>query len=693
MADTGRHEDFLVEIGTEELPPLALETLSQAFCDSLVKALAQAGLNHQPARVLNSPRRLAVYIPDLQTVQADQSIEKRGPSLDAAFDDQGKPTKAAEGFARSCAVTVEQLETLETDKGRWLIYRGTETGRQAAELLPGLVSESLDKLPIPRRMRWGDTDHAFVRPVHWLVMLLGKEIIPATILGQQSGRLSQGHRFMGAGEIEIPEPTRYIELLREQGRVLVEPDERQARIEQQIAEAGKQAGGRPVVHAHVLREVCALVEWPVAVIGEFDRRFLKLPPEVLISTLEGHQRYFALRHSNGRLQPAFITISNIESRQPERVREGNERVVHPRLADAEFFWQQDLQQPLESHARRLTSVVFEERLGSVADKCERIRQLCALMASELGADADSVDRAAGLAKADLVTEMVGEFPELQGIMGSYYAREAGEPQTVSSALREQYLPRHAGDELPETLEGAILALADRLDTLAGIFAIGRKPTGDKDPYALRRAAIGLLRILVEKKLPLNLHKLMQTALDCQPVSPADGTLAALLDFMLERQRSWYLERGIRHDVFDAVSARQPASPLDFEHRLRAIQDFLQRPEGPALGEANRRISNILRKQEATTSKAVDPGLLELAEEQALHRQLEAIRDRVAQAVANADYAGALVVLAGLREDIDRFFEQVMVMAEDPAVRDNRLALLAELRDQFLCIADISRLTG
>ncbi len=693
MTKAGAFKDFLVEIGTEELPPLALEKLSCAFCDALVSALAEAELGHAPARVLNSPRRLAVYIPQLQTVQSDQTIEKRGPSVTAAFDAHGKPTRAAEGFSRSCGVSVDKLETLKTDKGQWLVYRGTEAGRKAAELLPGLVCLALDKLPIPRRMRWGDKDEAFVRPVHWVVMLLGKDVIPATVLGQKSGRITQGHRFMGTGELSIPEPQRYISLLRDKGYVLVDPKERRQRIEALISHAGEQSGGRPVVHDHVLREVCALVEWPVAVSGDFDRRFLKLPPEVLIATLEGHQRYFPLRHKNGRLQARFITISNIESRQPERVREGNERVVHPRLSDAEFFWQQDLQQPLEAHTRRLESVVFEKRLGSLADKSKRIRKLGGFMASELSADARAIDRAGELAKADLVTEMVGEFPELQGIMGSYYALEAGEDSAVSKAIAEQYLPRHAGDSLPATTEGSILALADRLDTLAGIFAIGRKPSGDKDPYALRRAAIGVLRILVEKQLPLDLHRLMAAALDCQPVKPAEGTLAALLDFMLERQRSWYLDRAIRHDVFDAVSARHPPSPLDFEQRLRAIQAFLQRPESPALTEANRRISNILRKQDTTPANQVDPGLLQEAEEKALHRQLEALRGQVEARLAQADYAGALVILAGLRKDIDRFFERVMVMAEDEGVRNNRLALLSQLREQFMRIADISRISG
>lgn len=693
MARTPQTKAFLVELGTEELPPLALEKLSCAFRDNLVSALETAGLSHQPARALNSPRRLAVLIPELQTVQADQVIEKRGPSLDAAFDDTGRPTRAAEGFARSCGVSVAALETLENDKGRWLMFNARQPGRKAAELLPELVTHALDKLPIPRRMRWGDSEQAFVRPVHWVVMLLGKQVIPATIMGLPTRRVSRGHRFMGAGEIKIPTPADYIDLLRDQGYVLVDPDQRRQRIEAQIAKAGKQAGGRPVVHEHVLQEVCALVEWPVAVTASFDRRFLKLPPEVLIATLEGHQRYFPLRHANGRLQARFIAISNIESHQPDRVREGNERVVHPRLSDAEFFWRQDLQQPLAQHAGRLKSVVFEERLGSLHDKSKRIRKLAAFMAEALDIDKNTVDRAALLAKADLVTEMVGEFPELQGIMGRYYAREAGEPEAVSEAISGHYLPRHAGDALPDSPEGAVLALADRLDTLAGIFAIGRKPTGDKDPFALRRAAIGVLRILVEKQLPLDLHRLMEVALAAQPVSAAKGTLAAMLDFMLERQRSWYLERGIRHDVFDAVAARQPASPLDFEQRLRAIQTFLQRPESPALTEANRRISNILRKQDKQPGGQVDTALLQEAGEKTLHRQLESLRSQVETRLDKADYAGALAVLAGLREDIDTFFDQVMVMAEDQAVRENRLALLIQLREQFLKVADISRISG
>jgi len=683
--------DLLVEIGTEELPPRALADLEKAFARELVARLAVHELGHGEARSFATPRRLAVRIRALQTMQPPRGVEKRGPPADRAFDAGGRPTRAADGFARSCGVAVEELETRDTAQGRYLFHRYTRPGRPASALLPQLIDQALGALPVPRRMRWGRGDAEFVRPVRWVVLLLGDEVVPARFFGQASDRFSRGHRFHHPDPIRLDRPDRYEALLRDPGHVVADREERRAIVEEQVRRAAAGVGARPRIEAELLDEVTALVEWPCPVVGNFDERFLALPPEVLIATMEGHQRYFPLWHGE-RLAPAFVAISNLASRDPEEVRRGNERVVRPRLADAEFFWRQDLARSPEQMAEGLASVVFQEHLGSLADKSARVAELARFVAGRAGADARQAERAARLAKADLLSEMVGEFPELQGIMGGYYARMAGEAEPVVAAIRQQYQPAYATDVIPEGGVAQTLALADRLDTLAGIFSVGQRPSGDKDPFALRRSALGVMRILTEAELALSLPELLVEACRLQPMESDAGLPDELYDFMFERLRAHAQEQGIRADVFDAVLARRPVSPPDFQRRLRAVEAFLELPEAEALAAANKRIGNILRKADPEDlDNAVDRGALETPEERALDRALEVRRERLSRLVGSGDYTGALATLAELREAVDEFFDRVMVMTGDAQLRRNRLALLQSIQARFLEIADISRL--
>jgi glycyl-tRNA synthetase beta chain len=686
------HADFLVEIGTEELPPKALRDLELAFRDGVVSRIKAANLGGADAHSFATPRRLAVIVPGIATEQAPQRIEKRGPPLKVAFDAAGKPTRAAQAFADTCGVAVESLEKLETGGGAWLAFRGESPGRAARDILPGIVSEALAELPVPRRMRWGNRDVEFVRPAHWLVMLLGEEVIPADILGLKAGRHTRGHRFMSTGAIELLAPSDYVPALRGAGCVLPEFTERRERVRELAVAAGRELGGEAITGDGVLDEVAALVEWPVPVTGRFDAAYLRLPEEVLMATLQGHQRYFPVRGPDGRLLPNFITISNLRSADPEQVRLGNERVVKPRLADAAFFWEP-----------ALAGIVFQKGLGSLRDKSSRMAELGGAIAAHLGVPVDAVRRAAFLAKTDLLTDLVKEFPELQGRMGYYYALRNGEPEAVALAIEEQYMPRQAGDRLASTGPGRCLAIADRLDTLAGAFALGKRPSGNKDPFGLRRAALGLVRTLIEVGIDLPLPQFIAAALALQPVKASDpATLGRdLYDFIIERLRAWYMDGQapgfaageVTAEMFEAVRLRAPASPLDFHARLQAVKAFMAMEEAPSLAVANKRIANILKGVSEPLPESPDAALFEAAEEQHLHAAVTALLPLHQSDLAGRHYGELLRRLAMLRDPVDAFFTEVMVMTEDADRRRNRLALLQGLRRLFLDVADLSCLNA
>lgn len=689
--------DLLFEIGTEELPPRSLRRLRDALHDTLTALLQEHHLAHRTSQAYATPRRLAVLVRDLAMAQPDREVVRRGPAVSAAFDAAGKPTRPAEGFARSCGVTVAELERMETNKGAWLMWRSTERGRPAAELVPELVERALKALPVARRMRWGSSSVEFVRPVHWAVLLLGSEPVHADILGVRCDRYTRGHRFHHGGSIEISAPADYCGILETRGMVLADMDLRREMIRNQVSEAGAALGGRTRIDADLLEEVTALVEWPVAIAGAFDRRFLEVPAEALISSMQDHQKYFPVLQPDGRLMANFITVANIVSKDPEQVRAGNERVIRPRLEDAAFFWEQDRRHTLASRIPQLHAMTFQQRLGSLGDKQQRVAAIATDIAATLAIDPHNVQRAASLAKCDLLTSMVFEFPELQGVMGRYYALHDGEPAEVAAALDEQYQPRHAGDSLPASTTGQILALAERLDTLSGIFAIGQTPTGDKDPFGLRRAALGLLRILVEKRIDLDLQQLIATAMANLPAGLApDDAAQALLSFILERLRAYYLEAGFDTRNFDSVMARQPTRPLDFDQRMHAVRRFRELPEADSLAAANKRIRNILRKARETgisAPSAWDPLRLEAAAERDLAAALQELEARVRPLFATRDYTRALQQLASLQGPVDTFFDEVMVMVDDTVLRDNRLALLHALSELFLQVADISLLQG
>ena len=686
--------DFLVELGTEELPPKALPALSAAFRDGLVARLAEARLEHGEVEAFATPRRLALKVRRLQLSQADQDLVLRGPPASVARTEGGW-SRAAEKFAASAGVPVDALIERAEGKGVYVFAHKKEAGARASDLLPRLVEGSLAALPVPRRMRWGAAEAEFVRPVHWLVMLLGERVVPCTLLGVAAGRESRGHRFMAPAPVALAHPGEYPERLEREGFVLASFEARRERVRAQAETAASEQGGRLVLDPALLDEVTALVEWPVPVAGEFEARFLDLPEEVLIATLQDHQRYFPVRGADGRLLARFITISNLDSPDPGAIRRGNERVVRPRLADAAFFWGQDRRAPLAARTAMLDSVVFQNKLGSIGAKSARVGALATRIASLDGADTVAVDRAARLAKCDLVTSMVGEFPELQGIMGRYYAAADGEGEEVAGAIEEQYLPRFAGDRLPVTRTGQVLALADKLDTMAGIFAIGQRPTGNRDPFGIRRAALGVLRILVECELDLDLPALVAEAVAMQPIEAAPGLAGEIEEFLYERLRGYYLDGAAtvlaQHDTFEAVLARRPASLVDFHQRLVAVLEFARLDAAAALAAANKRIANILRQAAEEQAGAVAKDALQEDAERALHEQVEALAAEVGPLVAARRYREALERLATLRSAVDRFFDEVLVMAPEPVLRANRLALLAGLRELFMGIADVSRL--
>jgi glycyl-tRNA synthetase beta chain len=689
MADK---RDFLVEIGTEELPPKALRRLAEAFADGVRIGLAKAELPHGDVRYYATPRRMAVLVHDLAVAQPDRNVERRGPALAAAFDEEGVPTKAAQGFARSCGVSADQLERLENAQGAWLVYRSLQRGVATRELLAGIVAQSLADLPTPKRMRWGSLRAEFVRPVHWLVMLFGDEVIETELYGVRAGRETRGHRYHHPETIYLSEPRAYAPLLETEGHVVADFESRREAIRGQVMEAAKSVKGTAVIDEALLDEVTALVEWPVALLGDFETRFLALPPEPLISTMKGNQKYFHVMDGKGKLLPHFITVCNIDSRDAAQVRAGNERVIRPRFSDAAFFWEQDRKQSLAQRREHLKSVLFQAKLGTLYDKTERLSALAGEIAAGLGGDRDLAQQAARLSKSDLLTHMVGEFPEVQGIMGRYYALAEGLPAEVAEALDEQYWPRFAGDRLPATTSGRALAIADKVDTLVGTFAIGQVPSGDKDPYALRRAALGVLRTLIECALPLDLEELLAQAARTYPNSlAAHKVVVQVFDFMMERLRAYYIESGTRPDVFDAVLAQRPTRPYDFELRIRAVAVFREMPEAESLAAANKRIRNILKQNdEAIAAKVSVKQLVEPAES-ALYEQLSALSDEVTSLFDRGEYTPALRRLAGLREAVDSFFDKVMVMTDDADLRRNRLALLARLNGLFLRAADFSRL--
>lgn len=682
--------DLLFELGTEELPPVALKKLSDALTSAFVDGLQRANLAHGPVHAYATPRRLALHVEACATAQADRETERRGPALQAAFDADGNPTRAAEGFARSCNTTVDKLERLTTDKGEWLVSRILEQGKPTAELLPAIAEDALNRLPIPKRMRWGMSEAQFVRPVQWLLFLLGEQVVPCRLLDTDAADLTHGHRFHHPQAIRIPHPAQYAELLQEQGRVIPGFEPRREKIRQQVMQTAEAIGGQAPIDEALLDEVTGLVEWPVPISAGFEERFLEVPHEALISTMKKNQKYFHLVDSQGRLMNHFITIANIDSPRPELIKEGNERVVRPRLSDAMFFWQQDGKQTLSSRIDSLKNVLFQQKLGSMHDKSVRVAALAAIIADQIGGDRHSAEKAGMLSRCDLMTEMVFEFPEMQGIMGRYQANRDGESDEVAQALDEFYMPRFSGDALPRTRTGIALSLAERLDTLVGIFGIGMKPTGDKDPFALRRSALGALRIMREHSLTLNLKSLLEMAAEqLQPAITETDCVDQVYGFMLERLKGIYLEQQVPVDLFEAVAAAQPDTIADFDRRIQAVEAFRRLDAAEALAAANKRIHNILKKSEQTIPTAVDPALFDSPQEQALHAAIEQKAQEITPLMADAAYGQVLQSLATLRAPVDQFFDQVMVMAEDPAIRSNRLALLSRLSGLFLGVADIS----
>ena len=682
-------QNFLVEIGTEELPPKALKTLATSFADNVEAELNQAGLTFDKIEWFAAPRRLAVKVLNLATQQPSKEIEKRGPAVSAAFDAEGKPTKAAEGWARGCGITVDQAERIATDKGEWLVHRAKIEGQPTKNLLNDIVANALAKLPIPKPMRWADKTVQFIRPVHTVTMLLGDELIEGEILGVASARTIRGHRFLGEKEFEIQHADQYPQLLREKGSVVADFNERKAEILAKSQAKATALGGVADIEESLLEEVTSLVEYPNVLAAKFEERFLAVPAEALVYTMKGDQKYFPIYDKDGKLLPHFIFVSNINPEDPTAIIEGNEKVVRPRLTDAEFFFKTDLKQKLVDRLPRLETVLFQQQLGTLKDKTDRIEQLAGEIAKQIGADEAKAKRAGLLSKCDLMTNMVFEFTDTQGVMGMHYARHDGEDEEVAVALNEQYMPRFAGDELPKSLVASAVALADKFDTLTGIFGIGQAPKGSADPFALRRAALGALRIIVEKNLPLDLEDLVKksAALFGDKLTN-QNVVADVVDFMLGRFRAWYQDEGIAVDVIQAVLARRPTRPADFDARVRAVSHFRTLDSAEALAAANKRVSNILAKADAAIGEINLTACVEPAEK-ALAEAVLALRTEVQPLIAQGDYTAVLDKLANLRAPVDSFFDNVMVNAEDPALRQNRLAILNTLQDLFLQVADIS----
>ena len=684
-------QNFLVEIGTEELPPKALKTLATSFADNVEAELNQAGLSFDKIEWFAAPRRLAVKVLNLATQQPSKEIEKRGPAVSVAFDAEGKPTKAAEGWARGCGITVDQAERIATDKGEWLVHRAKIEGQPTKNLLNDIVANALAKLPIPKPMRWADKTVQFIRPVHTVTMLLGDELIEGEILGVASARTIRGHRFLGEKEFEIQHADQYPQLLREKGSVVADFNERKAEILAKSQAKATALGGVADIEESLLEEVTSLVEYPNVLAAKFEERFLAVPAEALVYTMKGDQKYFPIYDKEGKLLPHFIFVSNINPEDPTAIIEGNEKVVRPRLTDAEFFFKTDLKQKLVDRLPRLETVLFQQQLGTLKDKTDRIEQLAGEIAKQIGADEAKAKRAGLLSKCDLMTNMVFEFTDTQGVMGMHYARHDGEDEEVAVALNEQYMPRFAGDELPKSLVASAVALADKFDTLTGIFGIGQAPKGSADPFALRRAALGALRIIVEKNLPLDLEDLVKksAALFGDKLTN-QNVVSDVVDFMLGRFRAWYQDEGIAVDVIQAVLARRPTRPADFDARVRAVSHFRTLDSAEALAAANKRVANILAKAEGDIG-AIDVALCVEPAEQVLAQSVLSLAKEVQPLIAQGEYTAVLDKLAGLRQPVDNFFDNVMVNAEDAKLRQNRLAILNTLQGLFLQVADISLL--
>jgi glycyl-tRNA synthetase beta chain len=685
-------QTLLLEIGTEELPPKALLNLATAFANGIRDGLDKAELEFTDVHYYATPRRLTVMVTELDSAQTDKEVLKRGPAIRAAYNDAGEPTPATLGFAKSCGAEISELETMETDKGSWLTYLAQEKGKPTAELVPEIAEIALSRLPIPKRMRWGSGSVEFVRPVHWVVAMFGTETIDCSILGIRAGNQTFGHRFHHPVAIKLKSAETYLQQLEKTGKVIADFEQRKTMIKEAVDKIAEDVNGEAVIDENLLDEVTALVEWPIVFSGIFDEKYLGLPNEVLIATMQGHQKYFPVVDNENNLLPCFIAVTNIESKLPDVIQLGNQRVIAPRLSDAEFFWQRDNETTLADLSPKLADVVFQQKLGSLADKSNRITSLAIYMADLLGADATLAARAASLSKCDLLTDMVREFPELQGVIGRYYAINNGEETEVATALDEQYMPRFAGDQIPQSKTGQIISIADKLDTLVGIFAIGKAPTGDKDPFALRRAALGVLRIMIEGQLELDLQACLHKAVENYDAELTNEELASqIFDFMMERLRRYYIDQGISADNFEAVLMRKPVQPYDFHRRLNAVVQFRKLPEAESLAAANKRISNILKQAGNQDNNDFSVDLLQEDAEQKLATALDSVKEKVNPLLDSSEYELALSELAGLRDDVDTFFDDVMVMCDDEAVKNNRLALLNQLSNLFLKTADISRL--
>lgn len=686
-------DNLLVEIGTEELPPKALSTLASAFADNCQSELESAELKFDTLTWYASPRRLAISVTQLTAQQADKLVEKKGPAVSAAFDVDGNPTKAAQGWARSNGISVEEAERLVTDKGEWLLYRAQVPGQPLSALLEGIVSRALAKLPIPKPMRWGASPIQFIRPVHTVTMMYGDTVVPGTILGVDSSNQLQGHRFHSQGLITLNHANQYLSVL-EQAYVIADFHRRRTMIEETIQQTAKNENAVADIDQDLLSEVTALVEWPVALVASFEEKFLQVPKEALIYTMKDDQKYFPLLDNQGDLLPHFVFITNIESKDPETIISGNEKVIRPRLADAEFFYNTDRKNTLESRLTSLESVLFQKQLGTLKDKSERISSLAASIATQTGSDSTLAARAGLLSKTDLMTEMVMEFTDVQGVMGMYYALNDGENKDVAIALDEQYKPRFSGDSLPQSMTSCAVALADKMDTLVGIFGIGQIPKGDKDPFALRRAAIGVLRIIVEHKLDLDLEKLVSNSQELFGDKLTNQNVQKeVVDFIIGRFRAWYLDKGVAIDVIQSVIAKRPTSPSDFDARIQGVSHFRNLDAAEALAAANKRVANILVKNPVESDITVNTDLFESDAERHLASQIAEVKEQIVPYIQSGDYQQVLAHLAVLRENIDVFFDSVMVMADDVSVRHNRIALIKELRSLFMQVADISLLNS
>ncbi len=682
-------ENLLIEIGTEELPPKSLRKLAQAFADNVQAELESADLPFETISWLASPRRLAVKVKQLAEQQADKIVEKRGPAVQAAFDADGNPTKAAQGWARGNGISVEQAERLETDKGAWLLHKAQVKGKTVAELIPAIAEKALSKLPIPKPMRWGANSTQFIRPVHTATILFGSTSIDAELLGVKTATNLLGHRFHHKGLVQIDHADNYEAVLKE-AYVIADYEQRKSQIKQQADAQAAELGGVADIDEDLLEEVTGLVEWPAVLVASFEEEFLAVPDEALIYTMKGDQKYFPVLNKQGELINKFIFVSNIESKDPAQVIAGNEKVIRPRLKDAEFFFETDKKQTLESRLESLKTVLFQKQLGTVYEKSQRISELAGFIASKINANVDNAKRAGLLSKTDLMTEMVMEFTDIQGVMGMHYARIDGEHEDVALAQNEQYQPRFAGDALPANPVSCAVALADKFDTLAGIFGIGMLPKGDKDPFALRRAAIGALRIIVENKLDLDLVEITEKAVELFADKLSNEKVKNdVIDFIFGRFRSWYQDQGFNVELIQAVLAQRPTEPLDFDQRVKAVAEFKNLDAAASLAAANKRVSNILAKFDGDLPAQINSALLTEAAEQTLAAEVSELAEKLKPVFAARQYGEALAELATLRESVDQFFDNVMVMADDEAVKKNRLVLLAQLRGLFLQIADIS----